>query len=178
MELAAHTLMIQAVSLAAYFIDGFGFATESLAGLFYGQRDALQLRALLEMSGWASLLTGILFGIFLMMEPDFWFGLLTQQTALLDHIRAHVGWLVPLLGFASLAYTLDGYFLGLTQGRILRWSSLAATGLGFMPLAVVAGSLGNSHLLWLAMVGFMAGRAISLAVWVPSSLRFGIPVRS
>ncbi|MGF1577293.1 MAG: MATE family efflux transporter [Cyanophyceae cyanobacterium] len=176
--LAAHTLMIQAVSLAAYFIDGFAFATESLAGIFYGQRDSLRLRALLGMSGRASLFTGILFGLFMVMMPDFWFGLLTQQTALLDHIRTHVGWLVPMLGFGSLAYMLDGYFLGLTQGRILRWSSIAATGLGFVPLAVVAGSLGNSHLLWLAMVGFMAGRVISLALWVPFSLQFGIHVRT
>lgn len=169
--LAANSLMIQMLSLAAYLIDGYGFATESLAGLLYGQRDLARLQVLLWLSGGASLGTGILAGLMFWGFPGFWFGLLTQQEPLLGHIQAHVGWLVPVLGFGSLAYMLDGYFLGLSQGRILRWGSVAATGLGFAPLGALAGWLGSSHLLWLAMVGFMAGRAISLGVWVPHSLR-------
>jgi MATE family multidrug resistance protein len=41
--LATNTLILQIVTLAAYFIDGIAFATESFAGTFRGQGDESQL---------------------------------------------------------------------------------------------------------------------------------------
>jgi MATE family multidrug resistance protein len=65
---------------------------------------------------------------------------------------------------------LDGYFLGLTAGRVLRNATVLAAGVGFLPLALVAQSLGSAHLLWLALVGLMAARALTLLWAVPKSL--------
>jgi MATE family multidrug resistance protein len=48
-----------------------------------------------------------------------------------------------------------------------------AASLGFLPLALVAQRLANPHLLWLALVGLMAGRALILVWAVPYWLRPG-----
>jgi MATE family multidrug resistance protein len=88
-----------------------------------------------------------------------------------EYVTSYVGWLLPVLGFGAIAYMLDGYFLGLTAGRSLRISVLAAALLGFAPMAVAAWDLRNSHLLWLSLALFMAVRAASLAVFVPRTLK-------
>ena len=75
------------------------------------------------------------------------------------------------LGFGSLAYALDGYFIGLTRGRILSSAMVAAALVGFVPLGWWAYKQQSPHLLWLALSLFMVARVISLAVFVPQTLR-------
>ncbi len=167
--LAVNTLVMQVVTLAAFCIDGFAFATESLAGIFYGQGSRQQLQQLLWISGAVSVVAGLGFAMIFVFIPQF-FSLLTDQDLLLSQISDVVGWLIPILGLGGMAFMLDGYFLGLTQGRILRQSSLWSSGIGFFPVATVAYYASSTQLLWLAMTTFMAARVVSLAVQVPSTL--------
>jgi MATE family multidrug resistance protein len=165
--LAANTLLMQVVGLAAYFIDGLAFATESLAGIYQGSGSNSSLKQLLKISLISSLIMGLTFaGVFNLM-PDSLFKLLTNHTDIINNLRSYVPWLLPVLGFGSIAYALDGYFLGLTQGHILRQAMLKATAIGFIPLAITAWYFHNSHLLWLSMASFMAARTITLALHLP-----------
>jgi len=168
--LSTNTVLLQVVTLTAYFIDGLAFATETLAGVFLGRGAIAQLTQLIWVSGTASLSVGFLFAIAFILTPMPLFGLLTNHTEILGRISNYVGWLLPVLGFGAIAYMLDGYFLGLTAGRILRISVLAAALFGFAPMAVAAWYLRNSHLLWLSLALFMVVRAASLAVFVPKTL--------
>lgn len=169
--LAVNTLMLQVVTLAAYFIDGFAFATESFAGLFYGQGDRHQLVPLLRLSGGLSLMVGLAFALVFVLAPDALFGQLTSHTDIVIAVRDVVGWLIPVLGFGAIAFVLDGYFLGLTQGRVLRNASVIAAVLGFAPMALLAWHQRNGQLLWLALALFMAARGITLGVRVPETLQ-------
>ncbi len=171
--LAANTLLLQAVTFAAYFIDGLAFATESMAGLLYGQgsEGSGGLRQLLRLSGGTSLSLGLLFSLICIAQSPLLFGQLTSHAEVLAVVERYVSWLLPILGFGSLAYMLDGYFLGLAQGRILRQSSVVAALLGFAPMALLAGRLQNLDLLWLALTLFMLLRALTLALKLPQTLR-------
>jgi MATE family multidrug resistance protein len=169
--LSTNAVLLQVVALTAYFVDGLAFATETLAGIFLGKGAIAQLTSLIWVSGIASLSIGLLFAIAFILTPMPLFGLLTNHTEILGQISSYVGWLLPVLGFGAIAYMLDGYFLGLTAGRILRISVLAAALLGFAPMAVAAWYLRNSHLLWLALALFMVVRATSLALFVPQTLK-------
>lgn len=169
--LVTNTLLLQVVSLSAYFIDGFAFATESIAGTLHGRGEGDRLRQLLLISGGSSLFLGLLFALGFVLFPQRFFPLLTNHTPVLNTISQYVLWLVPVLGFGSIAYMLDGYFLGLTEGRILRWSSLVATLVGFMPVAIAALRMQNPHWLWFALTLFMAARAMTLLVCVPHTLQ-------
>ena len=169
--LAANTLLLQIVTLGAYFIDGLAFATQSLAGRFHGSGDRQQLTALVKLSGGASLALGIVFALAFALFPRPLFSLLTNHAEVLEQADRYVWWLLPVLGFGSVAYMLDGYFLGLTAGRALRNSTVLATGGGFLPIAIVAWNLQNPQLLWLALTLLMATRAITLGVVAPETLR-------
>lgn len=169
--LATNTLLLQVVTLAAYFIDGLAFATESFAGIFRGKGASEQLAPLVQISGTASLSLGLAFALVFVLLPGPLFGLLTNHKEVIDRIDSYVLWLLPVLGFGSVAYMLDGYFLGLTEGRILRRASLTATLFGFVPVAVAAWQFQSSHMLWLALALFMAARVVTLGMQVPRTLR-------
>ncbi|MGK7936095.1 MAG: guanitoxin biosynthesis MATE family efflux transporter GntT, partial [Xenococcaceae cyanobacterium] len=169
--LATNTLLLQVVTLGAYFIDGIAFATESLAGSLRGQQNNHQLLPLIKLSGGISLGVGLAMSILFWLTPQPLFGLLTNHVEVIEDINNYVVWLLPILGFGSIAYMLDGYFLGLSEGKILRHSTIIATSLGFAPMAIAAWHYQNSHLLWLALSLFMAARSITLGFKVPLSLR-------
>lgn len=169
--LTINTLLMQVVSFSAYFIDGLAFATESLAGLFHGKRSTHQLRQLIQISGGVSFVLGLLFAGLFILFPHALFRLLTSHSDILDRIPTYVPWLLPVLGFGSIAYMLDGYFLGLTQGKTLRTASLISALVGFLPMAIVAWHLQNSHLLWFALSLFMATRALTLGTKVSGTLK-------
>lgn len=169
--LSTNAVLLQVVTLAAYFIDGLAFATETLAGVFRGKGAIAQLAGLVWVSGAASLSLGLLFAIAFILTPIPLFSLLTNHAEILAQISSYVVWLLPVLGFGSIAYMLDGYFLGLTEGRILRISVLTATLVGFAPMAVAAWYLRSSHLLWLSLALFMLVRATTLALAVPKTLK-------
>ncbi len=171
--LSTNALLLQVVTLAAYFIDGLAFATETLAGVFRAKGSLAQLNLLIWVSGATSLCVGLLFAIAFILTPLPLFGLLTNHTEILTKISNYVVWLLPVLAFGAIAYMLDGYFLGLTEGRILRSSVVTAALVGFAPMAVAAWYLRNSHLLWLSLTLFMLIRAASLGVQVPRTLKLG-----
>jgi len=169
--LATNTILLQVVTLAAYFIDGLAFATESFAGSLQGRGSGLQLAPLVRISGSTSLSLGITFALMFALWPDSLFQLLTSHAEVLNQIRRYVWWLLPVLSFGSVAYMLDGYFLGLIEGRTLRWATVTAALVGFAPISLVAWQLHSSQLLWLALSLFMAVRAVALGIQVPRTLR-------
>ncbi|MEA5465456.1 MATE family efflux transporter [Leptothoe sp. PORK10 BA2] len=169
--LAVNTLLIQALMLVSYFLDGIAFATETYAGQCHGQGHRHRLRTLLTVGGVISVGLGLACAIAFITFPQPLFGLLTDHAAILSQIDRYVLWLLPVFGFGAMAFMLDGYFLGLTLGSTLRNSTLLATLIGFIPLASVAYAHQSPHLLWLAMTCFMAIRALSLVLAVPSSLQ-------
>ena len=168
--LGVNTLLMQVFLMAAYFIDGVALAVESYAGRFYGQRATADLHWLLLLGMGSSVGLGLAIALTLLIWPVPFFSLLTIHTSLLTALPAYVAWLIPVLGLGAIAFTLDGYFLGLTAGRILRDSTLTAALLGFLPLALLASWLSQPHLLWLALVGLMAVRAVTLLRQVPKTL--------
>lgn len=169
--LAANTLLLQVVTLSAYFIDGIAFATESFAGRFYGSCDRTQLKALLKLGSLTSLGLGLVFALAFALFPLPLFGLLTNHGDVLTEVTRFVWWLVPCLGMSAIAFMLDGYFLGLTAGKTLRNSTVVAAAIGFLPLALAAQALHNPQVLWLALTCFMAVRAITLSLAVPRTLK-------
>ena len=164
--LASNTLLLQVVTLAAYFIDGIAFATESIAGNLQGQGKSDQLIALLKLAGSSSLLAGLSFATIFCLFPQGLFGLLTNHSEVIAGVQNYIWWLFPILGFGAIAYMLDGYFLGLTAGKVLRQSTLIAALLGFVPMAIAAWYWQTNNLLWLALTLFMATRSITLMLRV------------
>ena len=168
--LGVNALLMQVFLMSAYFMDGIALAVESYAGKFYGQQAKGDLYGLLLLGIGGGVVLGGAIALFLIFFPTLFFRLLTDHTILLNAIPQYVVWLLPVLCFGGIAFTLDGYFLGLTDGRSLRNSTLIAALLGFMPLALIARQLELPHLLWLSLVSLMLARALTLLSKIPLTL--------
>ena len=165
--LAANTILLRLLVLAAYLIDGAAFASESLAGIFKGQGDRVALRRLFRLS----LLSGEGFALIILvaffLQPRLVYRLLTSHGDVIQTAATYGPWLIPTLVFGALAYMYDGLFLGLTEGRTLRNTMLFSTVVVFLPISYAGLHLGNNHLLWAGMAAFMLARAatLGLASW-------------
>lgn len=159
--LAANALLLRVVSTAAYLIDGAAYATESLAGRFHGSRDP-RLARLLRDAMVVGLAFAALVALTFLAAPRPLLGVLTSHSAVIEDAVAVRWWLLPTLLLSAPAYILDGFFLGLTAGRILRNTMLVAALVVFLPIAVAAHLNASSSGLWAALVAFMAARTILL----------------
>lgn len=160
--LAANAILMRVQYLASYFIDGAAFATESLAGIFRGRADAGALRRLLYLSLVVGLACAFGFAIIVLLAPWALYPLLTSHDDVIGSASRYGPWLIPVLLFGSAAYIYDGFFLGLTEGRVLRNSMLLSTILVFLPVAAWANVRADNDLLWAAMMLWMAARASTL----------------
>jgi MATE family multidrug resistance protein len=174
MRLAENALLLEVVTLSAYFVDGLAYATESLTGNFRGKGDNEQLACLVQIAAGISLSIALTLALVFVLFPESLFGVLTNHLEVINNLNRYVSWLLPVLGFGSIAYILDGYFLGLAEGSTMRSAALTATLVGFAPIALVAWWYQSTHLLWLAMSLFMAARVVTLAVQVPRTLKDGV----
>ena len=133
--------------------------------------DLRALRRLIRLSLAVGELFGLLFLLVVFVRPAAILGLLTTHADVVDLSLRYAFWLIPVLVLGSLAYIYDGLFLGLTEGRTLRNSMLVSTLVVFLPAALLALRLGDNHLLWAAMVLFMAARTATLGLIYPGLLR-------
>ncbi len=162
--LAANTLLLQVLYLAADFVDGLSFATESLAGNLRGASANEQLAPLLKMTGGVNLGIGLIAALMFILFPDPVFGVLTNHGEVIQEIHRYFLWLLPVLGCWCLTISLNGYFLGLTEGTIIRNSIVSGTLIGFLPAALVAWQFDNAQILWLALLLFLVVRTIILGL--------------
>lgn len=167
LTLAANSVLLRLLSVASYWIDGTAFATESLAGVLVGAENRFGLRRLLILSLIVGELFAALFLLPIIISPASIAALLTSHQEVIDITIQYSVWLVPTLLLGSIAYTLDGFFIGLTAGDLLRRAMLWSTVPVFLPLALAGYWLRSPHLLWSSMAGLMLARAATLgyAAW-------------
>jgi MATE family multidrug resistance protein len=169
--LTANAVLLKGLSTAAFVIDGYAYAAEGMAGHAAGSKNSRALRELLRVGIPVSLATGVTFGLAFFFAPQL-FALLTDHADVLAAVAESRGWLLALLMFSSVAYLLDGYFLGLAAGPTLRRAMLRSLLMGFLPLALYARyGEGGPAWLWAAMLIFMVARVITLGVQVPKTLK-------
>ncbi len=168
--LAANHILLQFISFAAFFLDGYAFVVEALVGESVGARDQaafdLAVRRSTELAGATSVMLAV--AIALLGESAIF--LVTVH----DPVRLAAAELLPwaalyvVLSFA--AFQLDGIFIGATRTRAMRNASAFAV-LVFLPSAWVLMPALGGHGLWLAFVGYVCARALGLGFYYPSLRR-------
>lgn len=165
--LAENGLLLQIALLSQFTVQGVGMTTQTLTGNFKGKGATEQMSPLLTVSILTSLFIALAIATISVLFPDTLFRLLTNHAEINNHINSYTIWLLPLLGFTAIAFMLEGYFIGLKESAKLRNAVLLAFGLGFTPLAFTAWYFNNNHLLWMALVSYMATIIIVLGLQLP-----------
>ncbi|EMK15172.1 MATE family efflux transporter [Leptospira kirschneri] len=161
--LAANSILLQLILVSAYLVDGAAFATESLAGNIYGKKNWKLLKELLYLAFYNSIFFTSIFLGFVFLFPNLIFGMITKSDRVFSLLIDYRFWLFPVLEVGAIAFILDGFFIGLTKGKILRNSMLISTAFFFFPIVYLGKIQKDNHLLWFSLVLLMVGRALTLS---------------
>ena len=155
-SLAENGLLLQIALLSQFTVQGVGMTAQTLIGNFNGKGQINQCLPVLKTAIVTSLVISLGFALSVVVFPNTMFTLLTSHREVSQAMGSYAAWLVPLLSITSVAFMLEGYFIGLKQGAVLRNGALLGFGCGFTPLAILAVYLQNSYLLWTALTAYMA----------------------
>jgi multidrug resistance protein, MATE family len=167
--LAANSILMQFIGVAAFFLDALAFAAEALVGQAVGAGQRAGLRAAARgTTEIAVALAGCAVLLFALLGP-LSVDLLTVDAAVRATARQYLPWAVaaPLAGVWC--FQLDGIFIGATRTRDMRNAMLEALLIFLVAWALLA-RFGN-HGLWAALYVHYAARTGTLLVRYPRLLR-------
>jgi MATE family multidrug resistance protein len=167
--LAANAILMQLVSFAAFFLDGFALAAESLVGGAIGAKNPTQLNLTIRFAFELGLMTALALSFVFWITAEPIIDLLTNIESVRATAREFLWWaiLAPIVSVAC--YLLDGIFIGATRTAEMR-NAMVLSLAAFLGLWFLAVPLFNNHGLWLALHGYFVARALSLAFYLPGLL--------
>jgi MATE family multidrug resistance protein len=172
--LAANSILLQFISVAAFFLDGFAFSTEALVGRAIGAAHRTGLTLAVKMTtAWAAGVAVLVSAVLLLCGP--WIiDRLTVDWAARAAAQTYLPWaaLAPLFGVW--AFQLDGIFIGATQTADMRNAMLVSLGI-YLAAWWLLRPFGN-HGLWAAFYVHYAARTATLLRYYPKLVR-AVPVQ-
>ena len=167
--LAANHILLQFVSLSAFFLDGYANVAEMLAGQAYGANNKERFQHTVKRSTVLAGGTAFLLSLTVLLLGTTFIPFLSQDPHV-QRIASDYKNLAAFYIFVSFAaFQLDGIFIGVTHSKPMRNSTVLAllvlVGLGswWAPLYQNTG-------LWWAFILFVIARAMVLAYYYPKIL--------
>lgn len=158
---AANILLLEFVTIAAYGIDGFAFAAESISGKYFGANDKKSLKKAIRYCFYWGFGLGFVYSLAYLVFGKSILEALTSQVEVVNLAMQYVGWLIIFPILSVVPFVWDGIYIGLTSSKAMRNTMLLSTFLVFLPSYYVLSSLWGNHGLWLAMILFVLARGIS-----------------
>jgi MATE family multidrug resistance protein len=159
--LAANTIMLNLLMLAAYGLDGFAYAAEGLVGNATGAGDLPRFRAAVTACWQWSLGTASLVSAAFYVAAPLLYPLFTGHAPVVQSLEIHHTWMAIMPLVAAPSYLLDGVFIGAARTRYMMKSMLISAGLVYLPVWYATTAFAN-HGLWLSFVVFNGARGFTL----------------
>ncbi|WP_440959120.1 MATE family efflux transporter [Oceanicaulis sp. LC35] len=168
--LAGNAILMQYISICAFFLDAFAHVTEAETGRAAGAKNWNRLMRAFRLTSELALGFSLILSLGFFMLGDTFIGLMTTDEATRLSARSFLVWcaLVPLLGMPS--WQLDGLMIGATRGPLMRNAMIAAL-LIYLALDAALRPLWGAHGLWLAFLLYYVARAGTLMVGWPGLKR-------
>lgn len=159
--LAVNTILMQLFTLYSYFMDGFAFAGEALAGKSIGERNmrnyGLAVRNLFIWGG----IMAVTFTITYFLAGQWVIRLLTDDAEIINAAMDYRLWtlLFPICGMA--AFIWDGIYIGAAATRYMLLSTAVGMAL-FLLLNLLLHPTMQNHGLWAAFNSYLLARGAIL----------------
>lgn len=173
LTLAANHILLQFVSFAAFFLDGFAFAAEAFVGAAVGSGRRDTFDRAVRSSTELAVGTAWILALGLLLGGDLALALLTDLPEVRDAASRDLSWAALYVAVAVWAFQLDGIFIGATRTRDMRNAAALSLAVFVVAMWWTVPSAGN-HGLWQAFLVYAAARAGALACFFPR-LRRSIP---
>lgn len=158
--LAANALLMQLFMLFSFFMDGFAYAGEAIAGKELGAGRHKNITVLeKDLMKWGVVLSiaGVIIYFFC---GELILGILTKEKSVIAVAADYLPWAVTIPLFGFMAFIYDGIFIGLSLTRKLLLSMVFAIAVFFITYVLLY-PYWNNHALWLAFSLYLLTRGIS-----------------
>lgn len=168
--LAGNAILLQFISVTAFFLDAFAHITESVAGKAAGRKNWRELMRAFRLTSEQALAFALLLSLALFIFGDAFIALMTTDEAAREMAGRFLPFcaLVPLIGMPS--WQLDGLMIGTTRGPLMRNAMIAALAIYVALDFLLRPMLGGTGL-WLAFLGYYLARAATLLAGWPGLRR-------
>ena len=165
--LAANELLLHFFMFGGFFLDGIAIAAEQLSGRAIGAHYRPAFDKTVRLSLIWGLWLGAGLSALMWIFGGYFIDFLTTSPEVRSLARAFLIWaaMTPLV--STLAFQMDGIFIGATWSSAMRNVMLTATAIFIIGAFGMMELVGN-HGLWLAMLAFLAMRGLGLWVLLPS----------
>ena len=159
--LAANSILLQLLSWVSFGIDGFGHATESLAGQFLGSNNKTKFNKTIRYSFLWSFGLAAIYGLCFWLFETPILSIFTDQPSIISLSSNYIIWMFILPIIAAPSYVMDGIYVGITASKAMRITMGWALLLFLLTYFILSYSIEiNNNLLWSLFVLFFFLRAI------------------
>ncbi|MGO3654153.1 MAG: MATE family efflux transporter, partial [Sphingobacterium sp.] len=168
--LAANHVLLQFVSLSAFFLDGYAHVAEMLTGKAYGAKDRLSFSREVKDSSILAGATALVLAIGIFGFGDLLISLLSQDVGVQQVASEHLLYAAIYIGLSFAAFQLDGVFIGITKSTEMRNATILALLVFITAAYILTPHYGNVGL-WISFIIYVVARAIMLGAYYPGILR-------
>lgn len=158
--MAVNAVLLNFLLVISNGLDGFANAVEAQVGRAVGRDRWRDFRSSINVGGFWSIVTSILFSLTFLLFVETFIGWITNiESVRLQAEPYHIYIiLIPLV--AIWGFWLDGVFVGASAITTMRNSMILAVVIGFIPMYFLTKGFGN-HGLWWSFFAFLAMRALT-----------------
>jgi MATE family multidrug resistance protein len=165
--LAANHILLQLISFAAFFLDGYAFVVESLVGSSVGARRRDSFDVAVKRSSILALVTATALALLLLVFGDLAVAVLTDIEPVQTAAQGSLFLAAIYIFFSFAAFQLDGVFIGASFTRQMRNAAFLSIAVFLFAWWILMDRFGVSGLWW-AMIIYVAARADALLLFYPA----------
>ena len=169
--LAANHILLQLISFAAFFLDGYAFVVESLVGSSLGARRRDSFDIAVKRSSILALVTATALALLLLVFGDLAVAVLTDLEPVQTAAQGSLFLAAIYIFFSFAAFQLDGVFIGASFTRQMRNAAFLSIAVFLFAWWVLMDRFGVNGLWW-AMIIYVAARAGALLLFYPALRKF------
>lgn len=125
-QLAVGTIIMKLLMLFSFFIDGFAYAGEALAGKYIGAKDGpllrLSVRVIFRWCLWIAVASTVIY----VLGGKQMFALMTDKADVIEASFPFLVWLWVMPALSTAAFVWDGIYIGATSTRSIMWGMILA----------------------------------------------------
>ena len=158
---AVNSILLQLIFISSFFLDAYAFSTEGIVGYSIGKKSSKMFINTVKNSLILSFITGVLISIFFLFFAKEIINLITDLEFLIFLTYKYLIWVILIPPVASIAYQLDGIFIGATQTKELRNAMIVSVFI-YLFLSVFLTKQLHNYGIWFSLLLFMILRASTL----------------
>ena len=142
LQLAVGTIIMKLLMLYSFFIDGFAYAGEALAGKFIGARDSQGLRLSVKVIfRWSWMIALISTVVYVLFSREM-IMLMTDKADVVEASAPYLMWLWMMPALSMAAFVWDGIYVGAISTKRIMQGMICAAASFFVAYYALRGMLG------------------------------------